>query len=73
MAGNVLQVSEGVPVVGWTFVVVLSRQEGVEHPDRVLLPLRKGHLPTGVGLSLGGPTFLPDPVLLGANSTLEFM
>ena len=71
VAGNVPQVSEGVPVVGWTILVavVLCRQEGVEHPDRVLLPLREGHLPARIGLDLGRATFLPDPTLGGQFNT----
>ena len=71
VAGNVPQVPEGVPVVGWrVIVVVLCRQEGVEHPDRVLLPLREGHLPARVGLDLGRTTFLPDPVFGGQFDNL---
>ena len=69
MAGKVPQIPKDVPVVGWRIVVVLCRQEGVEHPDRVLLPLREGHLPARVGLDLGGATFLPDPALGGQFNT----
>ena len=70
VAGKVPQVPEGVPVVGWrVIVVVLCRQEGVEHPDRVLLPLGEGNLPARVGLDLGRATFLPDPALGGQFNT----